>query len=123
MQIIYPPLVEESFAYWGGTDSQEKGAVYQQMVAKGIITETGEPTMEALEQGWVKAYDEAENLSFADFLILYPVFQKMDPTVFQLIEGFWEIPVSLKEQLECQLKAGLFDYDAVVQLTEYLAER
>lgn len=126
MEIIYPPLVEESINFHLKERSKEisdKAEMYQLMVERGIISETGEPTPEAIEKGWVKDFYEAEDLSLEDFLTLYPIFNKYDLTDFQLIDGFWEIPVELKETLLKELDSDKFDYDETQQITEYLSDR
>lgn len=89
---------------------------------KKFITETGLPTEEAIAKGWIKDYYENENLSFDEFLALYPVFETYDPDAFQLIDGFWEIPLRLKNELEAGLASHCYDYDQQTQIKEYLAE-
>lgn len=126
MEIIYPPLVEESINFHLKERSKEisdKAEMYQLMVERGVISETGEPTPEAIEKGWVKDFYEAEDLSLEDFLTLYPIFNKYDLTDFQLIDGFWEVPVELKETLLKELDSDKFDYDETQQITEYLTDR
>lgn len=126
MEIIYPPLVEESINFHlkeRSKEISEKADMYRLMVERGIILENGEPTPEAIEKGWVKDFYEAEDLSLEDFLALYPVFNRYDLADFQLIDGFWEIPVELKQTLLKELEAGKFDYDDSQQITEYLTDR
>lgn len=125
MEIIYPPLVEEGLSYLLGQKQEvgSKAELYRSMVEKEMISETGEPTEHALEQGWIKAFDEKEGLSFISFLELYPVFQRYDLSQFQQIDGFWEIPLSMKEQLLQDLSEEVFPYDEKIQLEEYLADR
>lgn len=125
MRIIYPPLIEEGFSYLLGQKQEvdNKADLYRLMVDKGIVSETGEPTDDAIVQGWIKKFDETEGLSFESFLEIYPVFQRYDSDLFQQIDGFWEIPLSLKDQILQELSEGIFDYDEEVQLKEYLADR
>ena len=81
MEIIYPPLVEESINFHlkeRSKEISEKADMYCLMVERGIILENGEPTPEAIEKGWVKDFYEAEDLSLEDFLALYPVFNRHD---------------------------------------------
>lgn len=125
MEIIYPPLVEESVRYHlkGRNRISDKAAMYRTMVEKGIISDNGQPTTYALEQGLVKEFYEEADLSLADFLAIYPVFQQYDLELFQKIDGFWEIPLKLKATLLQDLSTGEFDYDEAIQLKEYLADR
>ncbi|OJG88509.1 hypothetical protein RV16_GL000251 [Enterococcus saccharolyticus] len=85
--------------------------MYRSMVEKGIITENGLPTPYTLENGWIKDFYEEENLSFESFLAMYPIFEQYDQELFKLVDGFWEIPVTLKRELLQELDSGNFDYD------------
>lgn len=126
MEIIYPPLVEESISLHLPRQKQEvldKAEMYRSMVEKGIISENGQPTAYALQQGWVKKFDEKADLSLEQFLAIYPIFHHYDLGQFQKIDGFWEIPMKLKELLLQDLAAGNFNYDEEMQLKEYLADR
>lgn len=58
-----------------------------------------------------------------NFLELYPVFQRYDLDLFQSVNSFWESSIYLKQQTLHDLSDGTFDYDEVLQLKEYLAER
>lgn len=126
MDIIYPPLVEDSLSYYFGQkriNVEDKAAMYQHMVDSEIITEQGLPTQKALDLGWVKDFYEEENLSFDEFLELYPVFKSFDSNHFKMIDGFWEISYSFKETLIDILQSDTMTYDDRLQLTEYLSER
>ncbi|MGX7195130.1 hypothetical protein [Enterococcus olivae] len=126
MNIIYPPLVEESiqFHFLGKEREQApKAAMYRMMVEKGIITENGSPTEAALQNGWIKDFYEEENLSFQEFIELYPLFEQYDSELFQKIDGFWEIPVNLKEELLKELSTEELDHDKKIQIEAYLADR
>ncbi len=126
MEIIYPSLVEESVRLNYPSQNRKlvkKAEMYRMMVAKGIITENGEPTIEALEKGWVKEFNETKDLTFTEFLAIYPFFKHYDLESIQNIEGFWEIPIDLKETLLQDIKTHKLDYDEIMQVKEYLADR
>lgn len=126
MEIIYPPLIEQGVAFFHPQSSQPmamKANLYRQFVKQGILTETGEPTQTAIDKGWVIDFYEAEHLSFAEFLTLYPVFSQYDETVFKQIDGFWEVPVDFKEELIREMGAKSFSYDEQIQIEAYLSER
>lgn len=126
MNIIYPPLVEESIKFQLLEKKQSfisKADTYRFMVENDIITENGEPTDFAIEKGWVKIFDETENLSLENFLKIYPIFQKYDVGLLEKIDGYWEIPIDLKEKLLLEMAEDKFNYDEQVQLTEYLSSR
>lgn len=124
MNIEYPPLVEQTVSYYQQPHHRNNQAkCYRQLVKRGIITTTGEPTTEALANGWVKDFYEAENLSFSEFVALYPIFSTYDHAVFKKIEGFWEIPITLQRNLLERLSKQLGDYDELIQIEAYLEER
>lgn len=126
MNIIYPPLVEESLSYHFSDNKivlEDKVLMYQSMIEAGVIDEQGFPTQEALEKGWVKDFYEKEQLSFDDFLALYPIFKSYDKRNFHLIDGFWEISHSFKETLIKDIQSEKMGYDDILQITEYLSER
>ncbi|EKY8188984.1 hypothetical protein Q7187_002566 [Enterococcus faecalis] len=64
MNIIYPPLVEQSFQFYQDYEQEryDKSELYRIMVMKNIINENGTPTEEALKKGLV-------NLNNSYFLI------------------------------------------------------
>ncbi|MBO0429618.1 hypothetical protein [Vagococcus fluvialis] len=126
MEIIYPPLVEDSLAFHLANQEVslvDKAEMYSLMVKKGILLETGEPTQEAIEKGWVKDFYEEENLTLEEFLKIYPIFHTFALDSLQLIDGFWEITLELKEELINRLRADDLTYDEKLQIREYLAER
>ncbi|EGO7791415.1 hypothetical protein FKJ74_003005, partial [Enterococcus faecalis] len=70
MNIIYPPLVEQSFQFYQDYEQEryDKSELYRIMVMKNIINENGTPTEEALKKGLVKDFYEEYDLSFEEFL-------------------------------------------------------
>ncbi|GMA46640.1 hypothetical protein [Tetragenococcus muriaticus] len=126
MEIIYPPLVEQSVKYHLQANKQEtvnKAEIYRAMVERGILTENGQPTDYALKNGWIKDFYEEEDLSFEMFLDIFPIFKSYDAGLFQIVDGFWEIPVQLKKELLDGISQGIFSYDEKIQIEEYLADR
>ncbi|NTJ98365.1 hypothetical protein HQ633_12125 [Enterococcus faecium] len=125
MEIIYPPLVEEGLKYCFEITKQslDKSTFYRLMVEKEIITETGLPTQQAIENGLVKDYFEDKGLSFEEFLRIYPIFEEYDEELFQCIDGYWEIPVDMKEILVSQLESGKLTFEDMQQIEAYLEDR
>lgn len=119
MKIIYPPLIEDGHVYFNKQVS--KAEIYQTLVAKGIIDETGAPTQAALQKGLVKDFYEGEHLTFSEFLMLYPIFNGLSELSFKQIEGFWELPLTAKTQL-AHIYPHL-NYDQQQQLDMYFSER
>ncbi|WP_270720930.1 hypothetical protein [Enterococcus faecalis] len=105
MNIIYPPLVEQSFQFYQDYEQEryDKSELYRIMVMKNIINENGTPTEEALKKGLVKDFYEEYDLSFEEFLKLYPV--------------------CLKEELILLLNDKDCDYDVRIQIQQFLEER
>lgn len=125
MKIIYPPLVEQGFKYYLETTKQslDKSSLYRSMVEKGIITENGLPTLQAIETGLIKDYYENEGLSFTEFLKIYPLFEEYDENLFQCIDGYWEIPIDMKEHLVLQLESDELTFEEIQQIETYLEDR
>ncbi|MBO1299218.1 MULTISPECIES: hypothetical protein [Enterococcus] len=126
MEIIYPPLVEQGIKYYLETENEptvDKGEFYRAMVDKKLITETGLPTQHAIDQGFIKDYYEKQDLSFDEFLSIYPFFQEYDSGLFKCIDGFWEIPVDLKAELIEMLETDQLEYDDAQQINIYLEDR
>lgn len=125
MDIIYPPLVEQSFEFYQNSEGKNisRSELYRIMVENRIIHENGSPTDEAIKNGFVKDFYEAYDLTFNEFLVLYPVFKNYAPELFEKIDGFWEIPVSLKEELVVQLQIREYSYDEKKQIKAFLEDR
>ena len=60
-----------------------KAEIFQLLYHKGLIGPKGEPTKEALDSGYVKDYTESMDLTYTDFLILYPVFARFSADHFK----------------------------------------
>ena len=122
-QFIYN--FEEGLKYYLETTQQslDKSTFYRSMVERGIITETGLPTQQAIENGLVKDYYEDQGLSFDEFIRIYPIFEEYDKELFQCIDGYWEIPVDMKENLVSQLESGELNFEDAQQIQAYLEDR
>ncbi|HJF19190.1 MAG TPA: hypothetical protein K8W13_02600 [Enterococcus columbae] len=126
MQIIYPSLVEEAVRFHypnQKVSTKEKAAIYQAMVQQQLILPNGQPSELALNNGWIKDFYEEENLSFTEFLALYPLFENYDAQLFEQIDGFWEISLEFREVLLQKLAADTCNYDEKIQIEAYLSDR
>lgn len=126
MDIIYPVLVEQAAAHAiqdGHPTVADKAAMFKIMVEDGIIDANGQPTPMAIDKGYVTSTYEHENLSWEEFIDYYPVFKNYDPTYFEQINGFWEIPLTFRQQLISDLNHDRFTGIEKLQLQEYLSER
>ncbi|GAJ25754.1 hypothetical protein JCM15457_632 [Liquorilactobacillus sucicola DSM 21376 = JCM 15457] len=124
MKVIYPPLVEQGFNFFKQENpSVTKAEVYKSLVENNILDETGAPTDFALELGWVKEFTEEQNLTFNDFLNIYPIFKHYGEHHFKIIDGFWEIDRKLREKINQQLATDSFDDEEEEQLEAFFSAR
>jgi len=124
MKVIFPPLVEQGFSYFKQVDSTiTKPEVFRLLVANHILNENGLPTTVSLDEGWIKEYTEEENLTFEQFLKVYPVFKKFKQQHFTKIAGFWEIDQVLRHKLLVDLDYYHFSPEETDQVEAYLDAR
>ena len=50
-------------------------------------------------------------------------FEEYDEELFQCIDGYWEIPVDMKENLVSQLESGELTFEDAQQIQAYLEDR
>ena len=92
MNIIYPPLVEQSFQFYQDYEQEryDKSELYRIMVMKNIINEMA-LQQKRLLKGLVKDFYEEYDLSFEEFLKLYP-FLIIMTLIISENRWFWEVP-------------------------------
>lgn len=101
MNIIYPPLVEQCYEkFFKNDDKVSKAEVYQFLIYNQFINNNGSATKIAIDNQWIQEYVEEPNICFEEFLVIYPVFKKSDQSLFQLINGFWEISSTQKKGIK-----------------------
>ena len=84
MEIIYPSLIEEAYHHSKKFHPEiTKEVIYRHFYEAGLIKENGDPTEKALSEGVVKDYTEDWDLTFEEFLAIYPVFRSFDPKHFK----------------------------------------
>lgn len=124
MEIIYPSLIEEAYRYNKKFDSKiTKAEIYQHFYQVGLIQENGEPTIEALEKGYVKDYTEDWDITFSEFLSIYPVFKQYNPSHFKMIEHFWEMNRTLQIEILEKWENDEFKEEESIDLTAFFEER
>lgn len=124
MVIYYPSLVEEAYWYQKKVDpTVTKAEIFQLLYQKGLIGPTGEPTKEALAAGYVKDYTEALDLTYTDFLTLYPVFVRFSADHFKKIDHFWEMDRTLQERILGEIETDQFTGDELIELSAYFEDR
>ncbi|MUN91035.1 hypothetical protein [Enterococcus gallinarum] len=124
MMIQYPSLVEEAYCYQKKVDpTVTKAEIFQLLYHKGLIGPKGEPTKEALDSGYVKDYTESMDLTYTDFLILYPVFARFSADHFKKIDHFWEMDRTLQERILGEVEMNQFTEDELIDLSAYFEDR
>ncbi|MFC6465125.1 hypothetical protein ACFP65_09135 [Marinilactibacillus sp. GCM10026970] len=124
MNIIYPPLVEQCYkAFKEENKDLQKADVYTMLIENNILTENGMPTEHAIKTGWVKEFTEELDLTFEEFLKVYPIFAEFDKESFAFIDGFWEITKELREDIVEGLQHNKFEHDERIQLESFLSAR
>ncbi|KRL97214.1 hypothetical protein [Liquorilactobacillus satsumensis] len=124
MNIIYPPLVEQAFSYFSKSNSElTKAETYLFLIDKKIINTLGMPTKEALSKGWVTKIEEEQDLTFSQFLEIYPVFSHYERKFFKKIAGFWEVKLSLQAELLRALTSSTLSEEEKEQLEIFFSGR
>jgi hypothetical protein len=124
MPIIYPPLVEEAYQYQKQMNPEiSKAEIYQYMYQKGLIDQTGQPTQEALQAGYIKEYTETLDLDYSEFLAIYPVFVQFPSTHFKRIDHFWQIDQELQAEILIGIRENQFTEDELIDLSAYFDDR
>ncbi|MBK0038786.1 MULTISPECIES: hypothetical protein [Enterococcus] len=121
MNIIYPPLVEQCYEkFFKNDDKVSKAEVYQFLIYNQFINNNGSATKIAIDNQWIQEYVEEPNISFEEFLVIYPVFKKFDQSLFQMINGFWEISSTQKNVLNKMIDSDWFSYEEKLQIQAFL---
>lgn len=119
MNIIYPPLVEQSYQFMlkQGIDVT-KAEVYKMMVKEGVITQTGDPTKKAIKQGLVSEFSR-EHRTLKEFKREYPIFKHYPSKEFTQQEGVWYVSQKIIADVEQVLKKNNCDRDTFIQIQTY----
>ncbi len=123
MEIIYPPLVEQSYQFI----TQQgivvtKAEVYQMMVSEGMLTQTGEPTKKALEQGIVTEYKQ-QHRTLKEFKQEYPIFRGYPVKEFTQQAGVWYVSQEVIADIQAILDVNNCDVDTFNQIDMYFKFR
>ncbi|MFT8727396.1 MAG: hypothetical protein ABF807_05765 [Liquorilactobacillus nagelii] len=123
--IIYPPLVEQAVTELAAGEpitAAYQAQVYRALVKDQIIDEFGNPTQQALQQGWVTEVVEKSDLTWREFIELYPVFGNFAQD-FKKLDGFWEVTLEFKNFLIHELKGAAFTEIEKQQIQDFLGGR
>ncbi|MGX2945876.1 hypothetical protein [Enterococcus alishanensis] len=119
MKVIYPPLVEQSYQFITQQGIRTtKAEVYQMMVAEGMLTQTGEPTKKALEQGIVTEYKQ-QHRTLKEFKKEYPIFKSYPVKEFTQQDGVWYVSQKVIVDIQAILDANNCDIDIFNQINMY----
>lgn len=119
MNIIYPPLVEQAYQFAKNQGLHiTKDEVYRMQVEQGLITETGEPTQKALNEGLVTSYQQ-KHKRLIDFKQEYPIFAKYPAIEFTQQAGIWYVSQQVLSDIIDEVNANRFGFDGEQQLLAY----
>ena len=123
MEIVYPPLVEQSYQFITQQGiSVTKADVYQMMVTEGMLTQTGDPTKKALEQGIVTEYKQ-QHRTLKEFKREYPIFRGYPVKEFTQQDGVWYVSQDVIADIQSILDANNCDIDTLNQIDMYFKFR
>ncbi|WP_124057672.1 hypothetical protein [Vaginisenegalia massiliensis] len=97
--------------------------LFSDLIDQGILESNGLPTQLAIQEEFIKVYQEVENMSFSEFLNLYPFFNEYDACHFEYVNGYWEMDEHLYQMLQLEIQANLLSDDALYQLQVYFEDR
>ena len=63
------------------------------------------------------------DLTYTDFLILYPVFARFSADHFKKIDHFWEMDRTLQERILGEVEMNQFTEDELIDLSAYFEDR
>lgn len=101
----------------------DKYDVYLSLLDQGVIDQDGQLLPHALEKGLVLEADEVANLSFEEFLNLYPFFKRFNSKHFKLIDGYWELDDLVIKQIEFLQKHDQLDVEEEYDLYYFFKQR
>lgn len=123
MKIIYPPLVEQSYHFITKQGIETtKAEVYQMMVSEGMLTQNGEPTKKALEQGLVTEFKQ-QHRSLREFKQEYPIFRDYPVKEFTQQDGVWYVSQDVIADIQAILDKNDCDIDTLNQIDMYFKFR
>jgi hypothetical protein len=123
MNIIYPPLVEQMHEMLKKQGIEKPiTQVYKEMIEHKMITETGEPTEEALNNGYAKMYQQKHN-RLIDFKKEYPIFMSYPKDEFTQQAGIWYVSQRILSDVEEKMNNDRFGCDEMQQISVYMSYR
>lgn len=123
MQIIYPPLVEQAFQFITSQGIEiTKDQLYKKMVEDGLLTETGDPTKKAIDQGIVDVYQQKHE-TLKEFKKEYPIFNDYKKSEFTQQGGIWYVSQKIIKDVQAILDANDCDIDTFNQIRTYFDYR
>ena len=123
MQIIYPPLVEQAFQFITSQGIETtKDQLYKKMVEDGLLTETGDPTKKAIDQGIVDVYQQKHE-TLKEFKKEYPIFKVYGESEFTQQDGIWYVSQKIIKDVQAILDANDCDVDTFNQIQTYFDYR
>lgn len=123
MRVIYPPLVEQAYQFISSQGIEAtKEDVYRMMVSEGMLTQNGNPTEKALNQGLVKEYKQQHDTLKA-FKRDYRLFRNYPAKEFTKQEGVWYVSQKIIQDIQVILDANNCDHETFIQIETYFRFR
>lgn len=118
MNIIYPSLVEQAYAFAKaqGVDIT-KEEMYKMQVKEGFLTETGEPTQKAINEGLVASYSQTHD-TLKQFKHEYPIFKDYPKSEFTQQKGIWYVSQKILDDIVAVVDS--IGYDETQQISTYM---
>lgn len=118
MNIIYPSLVEQAYAFAKAQGVKvTKEEMYKMQVKEGFLTETGAPTQKAIDEGLVASYSQTHD-TLKQFKHEYPIFKDYPKSEFTQQEGIWYVSKKVLEDIVSV--ADSLGYDETQQISTYM---
>lgn len=118
MNIIYPSLVEQAYAFAKAQGAEvTKEEIYKMQVKEGILTETGEPTQKAIDEGFITSYNQTHD-TLKQFKREYPIFKDYPKSEFTQQEEIWYVSKKVLENIVAV--ADSLGYDETQQISTYM---
>lgn len=117
--IIYPTLVEQTYKHFRSMGIQaSKDEIYKEMVSNGLIDQLGDPTPQAIKEGFVSVLN-VEHKTLREFKNEFAVFKRYPTEEFYQADNIWYISLEIAEDVAKKLKKDKYNDDQFKQVTTY----
>ncbi|MBG9980748.1 hypothetical protein HZY91_06585 [Facklamia sp. DSM 111018] len=97
--------------------------VYEELVELNVIETDGRPTQEAIQSGRLEILCETPDMSFEEFIKVYPVFTNYNKEGFIFENQFWEMKEELFHRVQVDRQEHKFNSLELKQINQYFEDR